>query len=63
MWISVKDRLPEENGLYLVIIRGIPLVKGWDGIGWREHQFTTPLYENDCDIAHWCKIEPPEDDK
>ena len=58
-WKSVDKELPSYNDLYLVIVNGYPLVKGWDGIGWREHQMTTPLYENDDDITHWTFIPKP----
>ena len=56
-WFSVDEKLPAYNDLYLVIVNGYPLVKGWDGIGWREHQMVTPLYEGD--ISHWTFIPKP----
>lgn len=63
-WKNIeKDGLPKDPDLYLVINNGLPLVKGWDGVGWREHQMTTPLYENDENITNWTYIEVPKEFK
>ena len=34
-WISVKDRLPTEEGRYLVIVEGMsePIMKRWSNLG------------------------------
>lgn len=53
-WISVDKVLPKYPGLYLVLEGGIPFVKRWDGIGWREHYPLT--HDEDADITYWMPI-------
>ena len=64
-WISVKDRLPDEDGQYLCWFGNNPVFKGaaiatylekWKAFGSLESLKTYP------NVTHWMPIEPPEED-
>ncbi len=62
-WISVKDRLPEENNTFsefIVIVRGAkrPTVLEYQG-----HEWWVDENGNYYDVTHWMPLpEPPEVD-
>ena len=64
-WISVKDRLPEKNGAYLVFCDGESVFSAFYERG-REHSEWTDDYEEYCDldVSHWMPLpEPPKGDE
>lgn len=61
-WISVKDRLPEKDGVYLAFYDGYTVSSVWYERG-REHSEWTDDYEEYCDldVTHWMPLpEPPK---
>jgi hypothetical protein len=58
-WISVKDRLPDENGWYLVCKHNRVRVAEWCKDCWYNE---SDLPIDDCAITHWQPLpEPPKD--
>jgi len=61
-WISVEDRLPEQDGYYLVnvlceLANGVYLAKFENGATFMWHPFSK------ADVTHWMPLpEPPEVD-
>ena len=63
-WISVKDRLPEKDGYYLVVTYGVISIEefskeklAWLGYDWDNAE----VYEM-IGITHWMPLpEPPEE--
>lgn len=72
-WISVKDRMPEQAGCYLVYRQhfygwGIPgqiTVCYWDGIDWFDDYVDAEGYELPEDsVSHWMPLpDPPKEVK
>lgn len=59
-WISVKDRLPEKEGAYIVYKTNIThlFVAIWNGKEWNSFINRTPLKR----ITHWIPLpEPPQE--
>lgn len=64
-WISVKDELPKEKGMYLVLMEGISL--GWINSFYRpefgfysvDHGCSQPYFIRPY-VSHWMKIDPPD---
>lgn len=55
-WISVRDRLPEENGDYLVA-----LDDGYIGVTWYSADEGFDLWADAGEVTHWMPLpEPPE---
>lgn len=61
-WISVKDRLPEENGKYMVTVAGDKLEKQYVLVWWFWNgQFEMFQYFPERYITHWMPLpQPPE---
>ena len=68
-WISTDDRLPAEDGHYLV---WVPEWEGygniahadmcwWGGHGW--HMGCLPSVEDGAPVSHWATITVPKEDK
>ena len=60
-WVSVKDRLPEKDGVYLVYCDRESVFSAWYERG-REHSEWTDDYEGYCDldVTYWMPLpEPP----
>lgn len=68
-WISTDDRLPAEDGYYLV---WVPEWEGygniahadmcwWGGHGW--HMGCLPSVEDGAPVSHWATITVPKEDK
>jgi len=51
-WVSVKERLPEKDGSYLVIIQGCSGFAPWewDGVNWENGEKA---------VTHWLDSVPP----
>ncbi len=62
-WISVKDRLPEKNGIYFVCYEETELSKRCIGYEWfSEGKWIVSPYGMDAKIIYWMLLpEPPED--
>jgi hypothetical protein len=71
-WISVRDRMPEEPGAYLVALVtyrqerylavAYPRDGWWDVAGWcREYKHRDGVHN--FDVTHWMPLpEPPKED-
>ena len=58
-WISIKDRLPDEDGWYLVYKHNRVRVAEWCKDCWYNE---SDLPIDDCAITHWQLLpEPPKD--
>ena len=59
-WISVKERLPENRGQYIIYMRGQePFVSWFDGDIFRSPS-TVPI---ECPATHWMPLpEPPKEE-
>lgn len=58
-WISVKDRLPDEDGWYLVCKHNRVRVAEWCKDCWYNE---SDLPIDDCTITYWKPLpEPPKD--
>lgn len=61
-WISVKDRLPEENGRYLCIWEDCDK-KNIDCVNFRDGFFPWEELLGERLITHWMPLpEPPKED-
>lgn len=60
-WVSVKERLPENNGWFNVIADGKPLSLMYSlSVGWHdESDDGNPKYWNH-DVTHWQKLPEPQ---
>ena len=59
-WISVKDRLPDEDGWYLVCKHNRVRVAEWCKDCWYNE---SDLPIDDCAITYWQPLpEPPQDE-
>lgn len=61
-WISVKDRLPEDDGWFLVSIFGWVTLAFYDEHDSIFNDFKTCM-ANNSQVTHWMPLpEPPEED-
>lgn len=58
-WISVEDRLPEENGTYLIAVKG-SYASHFTGFDIESNEFCDNVFRKK-DITHWMPLpEPPQ---
>ena len=58
-WISVEDRLPEENGTYLIAVKG-SYVSHFTGFDIESNEFCDNVFRK-ADVTHWMSLpEPPK---
>jgi len=64
-WISVKDRLPEKNGRYIVnssFYKNDPVMTSY--FGYRDGSKILPVSFYCKDVTHWQPLpEPPKEDE
>lgn len=58
-WISVEDRLPEENGTYLIAVKG-SYASHFTGFDIESNEFCDNVFRK-SDVTHWMPLpEPPK---
>lgn len=61
-WVAVSERLPTEDGDYLVRNAGGNCqVHRWNGCSWLENHGSPPEWMNEKAFSHWLPIPPKEE--